>query len=83
MKDKRLPVRIKLSLSDRPGALTEVLNILSRYNSNVENLNTLDRSGDWTDVHMDISVLDTNQLDAILNDLNSLKIVSNAHRLKL
>ena len=83
MKDKRLPVRIKLSLSDRPGALTEVLNILARYNSNVENLNTLDRSGDWTDVHMDISVLDTNQLDAILNDLNSLKIVSNAHRLKL
>ena len=83
MKDKRLPVRIKLSLSDRPGALTEVLNILARYNSNVENLNTLDRSGDWTDVHMDISVSDTNQLDAILNDLNSLKIVSNAHRLKL
>ena len=83
MKDKRLPVRIKLSLSDRPGALTEVLNILARYNSNVENLNTLDRSGDWTDVNMDISVLDTNQLDSILNDLNSLKIVSNAHRLKL
>lgn len=83
MKGKRLPVRIKLSLSDRPGALTEVLNILSRYNSNIENLNTLERSGDWTDVHMDISVLDSNQLDAVLNDLNGLKVVSNAHRLKL
>lgn len=83
MKDKRLPVRIKLSLSDQPGSLTQVLNILARYNSNVENLNTLDRNSGWTDINMDISVTDDKQLDSVLNDLNSLKVVSNAHRLKL
>ncbi len=83
MKGKKLPVRIKLALMDKPGSLTAVLNVLAKYDSNVSNLATINRNGDWTDLHMDIAVLNTDQLTLILNELNGMKIVSSAKRVKL
>ena len=82
MKDKTLPVRIKVTFEDKNNALTEIMNAISQCQVQVSNLNTVSRVGGWSEVYIDVEIKSAEQLDVLLQALRSLKFVSSVYRVK-
>ncbi len=75
------PARVRLTLTNTPGALGEVATVTGRHGANIENLTTLDRKPDFYDLSVDISVEDAKHLERLMSALRTLKSVSTAQRL--
>ncbi len=82
MKEKTLPVRIKVVFEDKPNSVTELMNQISKFNIRVLNLNTISRMGGWAEAHIDLDVAGSEQLDVLLQGLRTLKFVSAVYRVK-
>ncbi len=82
MKDKTLPVRIKVTLSDQAAAMPELMTILTQHNATISNLSTQRKNDGWNYLIIDITVRDKEHLDIILQALRSSDKVDSVNRVK-
>lgn len=68
--------RLKLMLSNEPGSLGEISNILARYNTNISNLNIVYRTVSYFEIILDVEVKSVDQLNEVIAALKSSKVVS-------
>ena len=68
--------RIKVMLSNEPGALGELSNLIARQNANITNLNIVYRTISYFELLVDLDVKNTDHLNDIMSALKSSKVVS-------
>lgn len=68
--------RLKIMLSNEPGSLGEISNIMARHNTNISNLNIVYRTVSYFEIMLDLDVKNVQQLDEIIASLKSCKAVS-------
>lgn len=68
--------RLKLMLSNEPGSLGEISNILARHNTNISNLNIVYRTVSYFEIILDVDVKNVDQLNEVIASLKSSKVVS-------
>ena len=72
--------RIKIMLSNEPGTLAELSNLIARHSGNIVNLNIVYRTVSYFELIVDIEVKDVKQLAEIIDALKSSKYVSYVSR---
>jgi len=72
--------RIKLMLSNEPGALGDLSNLIARNNGNINNLNIVNRTISYFELLVDIEVKDLKHLTDIIAALKASKVVSYVSR---
>lgn len=82
LKDRLLPVRIKVALADQPDSMPELMTILAQQSAPVSNLSTQKRGDGWIDLIVDIEVREKEHLEAVLQALRSSEKVSSVSRIK-
>ena len=68
--------RLKVMLTNEPGSLGEISNIMARYDTNISNLNIVYRTVSYFEIMIDVDVKDVQQLNDIITALKSCKVVS-------
>ncbi len=68
--------RLKVMLSNEPGTLGEISNILARHNTNISNLNIVYRTVSYFEIILDVEVKSVHQLNDVIAALKSSKVVS-------
>ena len=68
--------RLKLMLSNEPGSLGEISNILARFNTNIANLNIVYRTISYFEIILDVEVKNVDQLNEVIAALKASKVVS-------
>ena len=72
--------RIKVMLSNEPGALGDLSNLIAKENANISNLNIVNRLLNYFEILIDIEVQDVEQLNHIITSLKSSKVVRSVAR---
>lgn len=72
--------RIKVMLSNEPGALGDLSNLIARQEANISNLNIVYRTLSYFELLIDLEVKDLNHLNTIIAALKSSKVVSYVSR---
>jgi GTP pyrophosphokinase len=68
--------RLKLMLSNEPGALADVANIVAKAEANIMNLNITYRTMSYYEILLDLEVKNVDQLNALILALKSSKLIS-------
>ena len=68
--------RIKVMISNEPGALGELSNLIARQNANITNLNIVYRTISYFEILIDVDVKNTDHLNDIIAELKSSKVIS-------
>lgn len=68
--------RLKVMLTNEPGSLGEISNIMARHNTNISNLNIVYRTISYFEIILDVEVRDVDQLNEVIASLKSSKVVS-------
>ena len=68
--------RLKVMLSNEPGSLGELSNLVARHNGNISNLNIVYRTVSYFEILVDIEVKDLKPLTDIIAALKASKVVS-------
>ena len=68
--------RLKLMLSNEPGALADVANIVAKAEANIMNLNITYRTVSYYEILLDIEVKNVEQLNTLILSLKSSKLIS-------
>ena len=72
--------RIKLMLSNEPGSLADLSNLVARNNGNICNLNITNRTESYFELLVDVEVKDLKHLTDIIAALKASKVVSYVSR---
>ena len=72
--------RLKLMISNEPGALADVANIVAKANSNIMNLNITYRTLSYFEILLDIEVKNVEQLNNLITALKAAKSISYVSR---
>lgn len=72
--------RLKIMLSNEPGSLGELSNLVARHNGNISNLNIVYRTVSYFELLVDIEVKDLKHLTDIIAALKASKVVSYVSR---
>ena len=68
--------RIKVMISNEPGALGELSNLIARHDANIANLNVVYRTISYFEILVDIDVKNTDHLNDIISTLKRSKVIS-------
>lgn len=68
--------RIKVMISNEPGTLGELSNLIARQNANITNLNIVYRTISYFEILVDVDVKNTGHLNDIIAALRASKVVS-------
>ena len=68
--------RLKIMLSNEPGALADLSNLVARNNGNIANLNIIYRTVSYFEILIDVEVKDVKHLNDIIATLKASKVVS-------
>ena len=68
--------RIKLILSNEPGSLGDLSNLIARHEGNIANLNITNRTISYFELIIDVEVKDLKHLTDIISALKASKVVS-------
>ena len=63
-------------LSNEPGALADLSNLVARNNGNIANLNIIYRTVSYFEILIDVEVKDVKHLNDIITALKASKVVS-------
>jgi GTP diphosphokinase / guanosine-3',5'-bis(diphosphate) 3'-diphosphatase len=77
---ERFPAQIKVTALNQPGSLAEIASVIGKTDSNIDQLRMLGKQQDFTDMLIDIEVLDLKHLRDILSGLRGLPMVSHVER---
>ena len=72
--------RLKLMISNEPGTLADVANIVAKANSNIMNLNITYRTLSYFEILLDIEVKNVEQLNNLVTALKASKSISYVSR---
>ena len=72
--------RLKVMLTNEPGALGELSIVIARYNGNISNLNITNRTISYFEILVDVEVKNLKHLTDIIAALRSSKYVSYVSR---
>ena len=72
--------RLKVMLTNEPGALGELSNMIARSDGNIANLNIINRTVSYFEILVDVEVKDLKQLTDIIAALKASKYVSYVSR---
>lgn len=72
--------RIKVFLSNEPGALGDLSNLIARQSANIANLNIINRTLSYFEILIDIEVNDVEHLNNIISSLKASKMISYVSR---
>jgi len=74
------PARIRVVALNEPGSLGQIASIIGAEGANIDKLQMVNRARDYTEMLIDIEVLDLKHLTDILNRVKNLNVVSEANR---
>jgi GTP pyrophosphokinase len=74
--------RLKVMLSNEPGALADLSNLIARQESNISNLNIVYRTLSYFEILVDLEVKDVTHLDNVMTALRSSKVISYVARVE-
>jgi GTP diphosphokinase / guanosine-3',5'-bis(diphosphate) 3'-diphosphatase len=74
------PARIRVVALNEPGTLGRIASIIGSEGANIDKLQMVRRARDYTEMVIDIEVLDLKHLTDILNGVKNLNVVSEAGR---
>jgi len=75
------PARIRVVALNEPGTLGRIASIIGSEGANIDKLQMVSRARDYTEMLIDIEVLDLKHLTDILNGVKNLNVVSEANRI--
>jgi GTP pyrophosphokinase len=78
--ERRFPSRLALQSINEPGSLATIAQVIADHNGNIENVAMKRRTGDFTEVTIDLSVFDLKHLNAIVSELRAKPAVSKVER---
>ena len=73
--------RLKVMISNEPGALGELSNLIARHNANITNLNIVYRTISYFEILVDVDVKNTSHLEDIVSGLKASKVISFVSRI--
>lgn len=74
--------RLKVMISDEPGTLAELSNIIARAEGNISNLNIVYRTVSYVELSVDVEVKNAEHLENIIAALKASKVISYVTREK-
>ncbi len=74
------PARIQVTAVNEPGSLGRIASVIGAAGANIDKLQMVNRARDYTEMMIDIEVLDLKHLTDMLNGVKSLNVVSAASR---
>ena len=77
----RFPARIEIKCINEPGSLALIAQVIADHDGNIDNVRMERKSPEFTTVTIDLGVWDLSHLNAILSELRTKQIVSNAVRI--
>lgn len=72
--------RLNITMSNEPGALGTLSNVITGHNANITNLKITHRSLDFWDMYVDVYVQDIAHLNDILGALRASKVINSVER---
>ena len=75
------PARIRVTALNEPGSLGQIASMIGSAGANIDRLQMVTRARDYTDMLIDVEVLDLKHLTDIINGVKSLNVVSTASRI--
>ncbi len=73
--DKVFPVRLLITVANKPNALATVSTTVSKAQSNISHLFTVSKSAGFMELSMDVDVHNTQHLEEVISALKSLDVV--------
>ncbi|MBT3071036.1 bifunctional (p)ppGpp synthetase/guanosine-3',5'-bis(diphosphate) 3'-pyrophosphohydrolase [Rhodomicrobium sp. Az07] len=74
------PARIQVTALNEPGSLARIASVIGAARGNIDKLQMVTRARDYTEMLIDIEVLDLKHLTDIVNGVKNLPVVSSASR---
>ncbi len=74
------PARIQVIAVNEPGSLGKIASVVGAAGANIDKLQMVNRERDYTQMLIDVEVLDLKHLTDMLNGVKSLNVVSSASR---
>jgi len=75
------PVRIQVTAVNEPGSLGRIASVIGAAGANIDKLQMINRGHDYTEMLIDVEVLDLKHLTDMLNGVKNLNVVSSASRI--
>jgi GTP diphosphokinase / guanosine-3',5'-bis(diphosphate) 3'-diphosphatase len=75
------PAIIRVTAPNKPGSLAQIADVIGQAGGNIENLRMIKRAADFTEMKIEVEVLDLQHLNHIIAGLKQKAIVSNAERI--
>ncbi len=78
---ERFPARILVTALNEPGTLAQIAQVIGEEDGNIDNLQMIRRSSDFTDMRVEVEVWDLEHLNRIIHGLRSRPVLSRVERL--
>ena len=78
----KFPTQILVTAVNAPGSLARIAQIIGEHEGNIDKLQMLSRAADFTDMLIDLEVLDLKHLEEIIYQLKRLKVVNAVSRVR-
>jgi RelA/SpoT family (p)ppGpp synthetase len=75
------PARIQVTAVNEPGSLGKIASVVGAAGANIDRLQMVTRGHDYTEMLIDVEVLDLKHLTDMLNGVKNLNVVSSASRI--
>jgi GTP diphosphokinase / guanosine-3',5'-bis(diphosphate) 3'-diphosphatase len=75
------PARIQVTAVNGPGSLGKIASVIGAAGANIDKLQMVNRGHDYTQMLIDVEVLDLKHLTDMLNGVKNLNVVSSASRI--
>lgn len=80
--DEAQTARLKIIVSNEPGALGTISTIIGQAGGNITNLKIVNREMDFYEMHIDVSVNNTSHLDDVMAALRAAREINSVQRAK-
>jgi guanosine-3',5'-bis(diphosphate) 3'-pyrophosphohydrolase len=74
------PARIRVTALNEPGSLGQIASVIGSAGGNIDKLQMVNRARDYTDMVIDLEVMDLKHLTDLINGVKSLSVVSSTAR---
>jgi RelA/SpoT family (p)ppGpp synthetase len=78
--NERFPAQVKVTALNEPGSLGQIATVIGGASGNIDKLVMISRAKDYTEMMIDLEVLDLKHLTDIINGIKSLNVVSSIAR---
>ena len=77
---QRFPAQLAVQSANEPGTLAQITQVIAEHDGNIDNINMVRQSPDFTDITIDLAVYNLKHLTSIISQLRAKKVVASAER---